>query len=422
MICPNCGTRIDDNSKECSFCGYWLREEPQTDKKKESRDSNASQNKQVNVRREEIPAEVKSATGSGRKKRAGIIGGLCAAGGVAALLIILFAVTGRNNNLTLEEQLESLQAKAETVSSREEAEKIYKEAEEIKNKIEESIEASSLAKAQSELESILASQEAEKKEGSGQSASESTTQNTVAQQTQIQTQTQAHPQTTTATIGSSLEAQQTSMAQAAAPVEVYAEPASIISKSGNMEADGQYDKYTFTAPYDGRYRAEMTGMPAGSKVDLDFYDSGGKLLESSYGIGNGDGVTVRDLTGGSTYEVVVSYNNGSTPYLLAVGLQKPALDISHATIAYDSVEYTDQRNLYNFTPSKTGDYRFEFSDVTGGVLLDMFAFDDPGNKLGSKEGIGNGDGLTLKNLKAGEIYEIQVRQSKGLGKYSLLIR
>ena len=187
-------------------------------------------------------------------------------------------------------------------------------------------------------------------------------------------------------------------------------------------ADGQYDKYTFTAPYDGRYRVEMTGMPVGSKVDLDFNDSGGKLLESNYGIGNGDGVTVKDLIGGSTYEVVVSYNNGSTPYLLEVGLQKPALDISYATIAYDSVEYKDQRNLYNFIPSKTGDYRFELSDVMGGVLLDMFAFDDSGNKLGSKEGIGNGDGLTLKNLKAGEVYEIRVRQSKGLGYYSLLIK
>ncbi len=52
----------------------------------------------------------------------------------------------------------------------------------------------------------------------------------------------------------------------------------------------------------------------------------------------------------------------------------------------------------------------------------MFVFDDPGNKMGSKEAIGNGDGLTIKNLHAGETYEVQVRQSKGLGGYSLLIK
>ena len=107
-------------------------------------------------------------------------------------------------------------------------------------------------------------------------------------------------------------------------------------------------------------------MDSGAAVDLDFYDSSGKLLDSSYGCSNGDGVTVKDLVAGQTYEVVVSYGNMATPYVVSVGMQKRALDISSATEASDSIDYTDQRNLYNFTPSKNGDYRFEIAGLSSG--------------------------------------------------------
>ena len=67
-------------------------------------------------------------------------------------------------------------------------------------------------------------------------------------------------------------------------------------------ADGQYDKYTFTAPYDGRYRVEMTGMSDGSKE----------------GIGNGDGLTLKNLKAGEVYEIRVRQSKGLGYYSLLI--------------------------------------------------------------------------------------------------------
>ena len=60
--------------------------------------------------------------------------------------------------------------------------------------------------------------------------------------------------------------------------------------------------------------------------------------------------------------------------------------------------------------------------MSAGSRVDLDFYYSSGKLLESNYGIGNGNGLTLKNLRAGEVYEIQVRQSKGLGYYSLLIK
>lgn len=406
MICPNCGTRLEDGTKECFFCGYRL----DGDASEAGPGEEIPAEKVSDKKEEKEKKEKKQATGS-RKKKAGIIGGLCTAGGVAAALIIIFAVTGGKKELTLEEQVESLQAKAETASA-EELPSIMAEAEELKAKVEESA-----------LASIKASQESEKTSAATGTETGSGTQTDAPTVTQAETTVAAMVQTqpqTAATTAGSLEPNATEQAQI--PVRVTAEPVSILANAGSILGDGQYDKYTFKATNDGRYRAEMSGMDSGAVVDLDFYDLSGKLLDSSYGCSNGDGVTVKDLVAGQTYEVVVSYGNMATPYVVSVGMQKRALDISSATEASDSIDYTDQRNLYSFTPSKNGDFRFEIAGLSSGVLVDILAFDDPGNKLDAREAAGNGEGITLKNLKAYETYEIQVRQNKGLGSYVLLVK
>lgn len=197
--------------------------------------------------------------------------------------------------------------------------------------------------------------------------------------------------------------------------------ATILTDNGSISVSGQQDSFDFVTPRDGRYRVEMSGMPAGMTVNMAYYDSSGKELESARGCGNGDGMTVKYLDANANYRIKVSQASGSGPYTLNVGVQKPTVDLTGVSQVNDRVEYTDQRNLYYFKVPHDGTYRFGITGLTAGTNVQMYIFDDPGNKIDYNDSCGNGEGLTLQNVTAGTIYEIQVRQNMGLSEYMLTV-
>lgn len=200
-----------------------------------------------------------------------------------------------------------------------------------------------------------------------------------------------------------------------------AEPAEILYDSGNITREGQVDTFDYTTPRDGRYRIEIADMPGSMRVDVGFYDPAGEAIGEETGCKNGQGVTVKYLKPDTTYKITVKQNTGIGSYRVVVGVQKPTPDITELTRIDDSVEYTDQRNLYNFVVPRDGCYRFELSGLKSGADTDMLIFNDPGDKISENLGCGNGDGITLADVKKGDIYEIQVRQKNGYSDYSLNI-
>ena len=203
--------------------------------------------------------------------------------------------------------------------------------------------------------------------------------------------------------------------------------ANIETINGSISYDDQVDTYNFTPAVTGRYRFEIQGLTKGTnnEVNLAVNNSGGGNLDStSYGISNGDGLTIKDMQAGETYQIQVKEYSGFDSYQLIIGHQKETIDISDYTIISDSIQYTDQRNVYLFTPQITGRYRFEISGMTKGTNneVDLLVFNSGGGvEDQTSYGIMNGDGLTIRDMQAGQTYEIQVRYYSGYDSYNLNI-
>jgi len=197
--------------------------------------------------------------------------------------------------------------------------------------------------------------------------------------------------------------------------------AEILTYAGNVAYEEQVDEYSFTAPYDGRYRADISGLQNGVNVELYVYDDTGSTIGSDTYCVNEEGVTVKDLAAGHVYIVRVKQDSGFSGYTLSVGLQKPVIDITGYTTVTDSVEYTDQRNVYSFTAPIDGRYRFELSGMQNGTDVELYMFNHLDETIASDTYCVNDEGITVKDLKGGETYQIQVRQDSGFSSYTMYI-
>ena len=192
-----------------------------------------------------------------------------------------------------------------------------------------------------------------------------------------------------------------------------------------IEFKDQRNIYLFTPPITGKYRFEISDLTKGSnhKVNLLVFNSGGgEEASTSYGIMNGDGLTIASMQAGQTYEVQVRQYSGYDSYSLNIGYQKNSVDITGYNVIADSVQYRDQNNIYYFTPTVTGRYRFEISNLTKGSnnKVNLYVWNSRGGEEGSTSyGITNGEGLTIKDMQAGETYQVQVRQYSGYDMYNL---
>lgn len=197
--------------------------------------------------------------------------------------------------------------------------------------------------------------------------------------------------------------------------------ADIVSYSGSIGADGQEDWYNFTTPYEGLYRVDISGIYNGTAVNLYLYNDLGDVIASDTYCQNEEGFTARGLEAGKTYTIKVAQDTGYTSYSLAIGMQKAPIDLTGYTEINDSVEYIDQKNVYYFSVPITGRYRFDMSEIHSGTSIELYLLDSLGDMVASDTYCTNGEGLTLRDLQAGAVYEIHVEQDNGFSGYKLSI-
>lgn len=190
---------------------------------------------------------------------------------------------------------------------------------------------------------------------------------------------------------------------------------------GNITSDNQEDIYSFVAPYTGRYRADLSNVQYGTALELYIYNSLGEKVSYDSYCGNEEGITAKDLIAGETYTVKVGQENGYTSYRLTLAMQKAPVDITGYTQISDSIVFTDQRNVYYFTPATTGRYRFDITGLFAGTDVQLYVFNKLGETVSYDTYIKNGEGITVKDMQAGETYEVQVRQDYDFGTYTLNI-
>ena len=187
--------------------------------------------------------------------------------------------------------------------------------------------------------------------------------------------------------------------------------------SDKITEEKESKKYEFTTGEAGTYRLEFSDVPQNVWFKLYLYNA--SMEQLSYESGdNGDGITA-DLEAGTKYYFVVEqgYNTGS--YTLNIGPQKPTIDISTYTSVDDSIQFTNQRNIYFFTSTEAGTYRFELSDVPQNIWFKLYLYNASMEQLSYESG-DNGDGITA-DLDANTEYYFVVEQGYNTGSYTLNI-
>lgn len=175
--------------------------------------------------------------------------------------------------------------------------------------------------------------------------------------------------------------------------------------------EDQKNVYTFTAPITGRYHFELSEYMNGVGFRMMMWDK----LENSVMDSWGESATV-DLEAGETYDFQIRQDEDFGSYILSIGFQKETIDITGVTVVYDSIEYTDQRNVYTFTAPATGRYHFELSEYKSGVGFRMLMWDRLDNNIMDSWG----ESASV-DLDAGETYSFQIRQDEGFHSYKLSI-
>ena len=195
-----------------------------------------------------------------------------------------------------------------------------------------------------------------------------------------------------------------------------------VRHDASIASEDEVDTFKLTATVSGYYRFYVDNMVSGFEVNLYVYDDQDGELEGSqkYGLASGEGITVY-LSSNHTYSIKVKQYSSTGEYRLNIGQPKPMVDISLCNTVYDSIQYTDQRNWYQFTSDVTGYYRFKLTNMVNGFEPNMYIYDDLDYVVAQqKYGIAINEGVTAY-LEKGRTYEIAIRQYEGSGSYELVI-
>lgn len=107
-------------------------------------------------------------------------------------------------------------------------------------------------------------------------------------------------------------------------------------------------------------------------------------------------------------------------YDLLVGSQKEILDISKYANVNDSVQFTEQQNIYTYIPNESRDVAFTFFDIPEDVTLNLYIYNSKWEELDKNTSIGNESGIVIP-VNEGSTYYIVVEQSWNYGSYLLNI-
>lgn len=197
--------------------------------------------------------------------------------------------------------------------------------------------------------------------------------------------------------------------------------ANIEEYSGSIAGEEDSTTYSYTIPVSGRYRFQIEDIVNSNRVSLNIYNDLGECVASDDYCSNGEGLTVKDLEAGDDYKIVVSYCDDATPYTLYIGQQKETVDTQGYNVINDSIEFYDQRNVYDFSPDEDGRYRFEITELHANCRVELLVFNHLGEVIAEDDYCSNNEGLTVKNLSSSENYSIQIRYQDGYSDYTLKI-
>ena len=188
--------------------------------------------------------------------------------------------------------------------------------------------------------------------------------------------------------------------------------------------DRQKNVYTFTPKVNGNYRFEITDKTANAKFKLmawDAYDS--NIMEVTAG-GYEDGETI-ELEADTTYTIHVRQEKGIGQYTLHICQQKEKIDVSGYTEIDDSIQFTEQKNCYNFKAPVTGTYLIQAGNLRKQFGVICSVYDENSERLSSNSSLAGYDNHENYNngvaLEEGKEYLVIVSESDGAGDYSLLI-
>ena len=173
----------------------------------------------------------------------------------------------------------------------------------------------------------------------------------------------------------------------------------------------QKNCYTFTPSVDGRYRFDLTETNANVGFRLMMWDRLDNNIMDTYS--EGDYVT---LEAGETYSIQVRQDSGLGSYKMVIGYQKETVDISNYDVIADSLTFSDQKNVYIFTPTYSGTVSLTIGDYNSSCSMRLMAWDEFENNILDTY---NEHGTI--SVEANKTYESQVRQGSGCCSYSLSV-
>lgn len=193
--------------------------------------------------------------------------------------------------------------------------------------------------------------------------------------------------------------------------DIYIDEESPKRYSGYISEDSPTNEFTFTAPRSGRYNFSIEDMMATASARMQVYDSNEYCIIDTHSKSD-----YEELSGNSTYRIVISHSNGESDFNLVIGIQKKTVDISNSSTIYDQISFDNQKNKYTFTPKISGRYRFDITEANSNVKFKLMMWDDKDNNL--EDTYENG---FFEVLEKGKTYDIQIRQYNGLGSYCLKV-
>lgn len=189
----------------------------------------------------------------------------------------------------------------------------------------------------------------------------------------------------------------------------------------SIQYHDQRNVYLYTIPISGRYRVQLGGMTSNSVMELYVFDSNGNTVASDTYAVNGDGLTLKGLNAGEEYEIQVRQDVGYSDYTLHLGYQKPTNNISVNTNVHDSIEYVDQRNVYDFSAESNAQITVMLTEIWSNCVVEMYVFDELGNVVVEDTYFTNDESATFSPVP-GKTYQIQIRYVKNFSPYVLTLR
>lgn len=185
----------------------------------------------------------------------------------------------------------------------------------------------------------------------------------------------------------------------------------------SISQDDEKKTYELSTTEAGTYRIEFSDVPQNVQFTLYLYNANMEQLNKEYDRTNGRGITA-ELEANSLYYITVEQEDHTGSYTLNIGRQKPTVDITGCTKVSDSTQFTDQRNLYQYTTVEAGTYRFEFTDIPNNIQFTEYIYNSNMEQLAKEYDRTNDRGITI-DLEAETTYYVVVEQEDDTGSYAL---